>query len=34
MLVDVYTHIFHEKFNGDVPAIITRAEKADFPILW
>ena len=28
MLVDVHTHIFHEKFNGDVPAIITRAEKA------
>ena len=28
MLVDVHTHLFHEKFNGDVPAIITRAEKA------
>ncbi len=28
MLVDVHTHIFHEKFQGDIPEIIKRAESA------
>ena len=28
MLVDVHTHIFHEKFQGDIPEIIKRAEIA------
>ena len=26
MLVDVHTHIFHDKFQGDIPEIIKRAD--------